>query len=252
MSSLDPVIISKNLHKSFGNLEVLKGVDVKLYKGDVVSIIGPSGCGKTTFIRCLNRLETVTSGMLEVMGVDMSAHKITENSLRQLRSKVSMVFQHFNLFPHLTVLQNLMLAPQKVLKKSTIEAKEKALHYLEKVGLSAKTNFYPEQLSGGQKQRVAIARSLCMEPEIILFDEPTSALDPELVGEVLSTMRQLAEEGMTMIVVTHEMQFAREVSNLVLFFNEGIIEEMGKPNDVFSSPKSDRLKTFLKRTNSPT
>ncbi|NCO74014.1 MAG: amino acid ABC transporter ATP-binding protein [Cyanobacteria bacterium] len=250
MSLSDPVIISDNLHKSFGNLEVLKGVNVALYKGDVVSIIGPSGCGKTTFIRCLNRLETVTSGTLEVMGVDMSAHKISEISLRELRSKVSMVFQHFNLFPHLTVLQNLMLAPQKVLKKSTHEAKEKALHYLEKVGLSTKPDSYPEQLSGGQKQRVAIARSLCMQPDIILFDEPTSALDPELVGEVLSTMKQLAEEGMTMVVVTHEMQFAREVSNKVLFFNEGIIEEMGKPEDLFSAPKSERLKTFLKRTNS--
>jgi arginine/lysine/histidine/glutamine transport system ATP-binding protein len=250
MSSSTPVIISDNLHKSFGNLEVLKGVNVALYKGDVVSVIGPSGCGKTTFIRCLNRLETVTSGTLEVMGFDMSAQRISEISLRELRSKVSMVFQHFNLFPHLTVLQNLILAPQKVLKKSSNEAKEKALHYLEKVGLSAKADFYPEQLSGGQKQRVAIARSLCMQPEIILFDEPTSALDPELVGEVLSTMKQLAEEGMTMVVVTHEMQFAREVSNLVLFFNDGIIEEMGKPEDLFSSPKSDRLKAFLKRTNS--
>ncbi|WP_017295885.1 amino acid ABC transporter ATP-binding protein [Geminocystis herdmanii] len=250
MSQPQPVIISDNLHKSFEDLEVLKGVNVALHKGDVVSIIGPSGCGKTTFIRCLNRLETVTSGRLEVMGVEMSAHKIGEKSLRQLRSKVSMVFQHFNLFPHLTVLQNLMLAPQKVLKKTTPEAKEKALHYLEKVGLSTKANFYPEQLSGGQKQRVAIARSLCMQPEIILFDEPTSALDPELVGEVLSTMKQLAEEGMTMVVVTHEMQFAREVSNLVLFFNEGIIEDMGKPDYIFSNPNSDRLKTFLKRTNS--
>ncbi|MGY6528894.1 MAG: amino acid ABC transporter ATP-binding protein [Cyanobacterium sp.] len=245
-----PVIISDNLHKNFGDLEVLKGVNVELYKKDVVSIIGPSGCGKTTFIRCLNRLETVTSGKLEVMGCEVSSPKIAEKALHQLRSKVSMVFQHFNLFPHLTVLQNLMLAPEKVLKKTTAEAKEKALHYLDKVGLSAKANFYPEQLSGGQKQRVAIARSLCMEPEIILFDEPTSALDPELVGEVLSTMKQLAEEGMTMVVVTHEMQFAREVSNLVLFFNGGIIEEMGKPEQLFSNPNSDRLRSFLKRTNS--
>lgn len=249
MSQSSPVIVSDNLHKSFGNLEVLKGVNVELHKGDVVSIIGPSGCGKTTFIRCLNRLESVTSGKLEIMGIEMSDHKITEKSLRQLRSKVSMVFQHFNLFPHLTVLENLMLAPQKVLKKTLTESKERAYHYLDKVGLSAKANFYPEQLSGGQKQRVAIARSLCMQPEIILFDEPTSALDPELVGEVLSTMQQLAEEGMTMVVVTHEMQFAREVSNVVLFFNEGIIEEKGKPHDVFSNPKSDRLKAFLKRTN---
>ncbi|MGI0481790.1 amino acid ABC transporter ATP-binding protein [Geminocystis sp. CENA526] len=251
MSQSSPVIISDNLHKSFGDLEVLKGVNVELHKGDVVSVIGPSGCGKTTFIRCLNRLESVTSGKLEVMGIEMSDHKLTEKSLRKLRSKVSMVFQHFNLFPHLTVLENLMLAPQKVLKKTLTESKEKAHHYLDKVGLSAKANFYPEQLSGGQKQRVAIARSLCMQPEIILFDEPTSALDPELVGEVLSTMKQLAEEGMTMVVVTHEMQFAREVSNVVLFFHQGIIEEKGKPEDVFSNPNSDRLKAFLKRSNTP-
>ncbi|MBD2394906.1 amino acid ABC transporter ATP-binding protein [Cyanobacterium aponinum UTEX 3222] len=244
-----PIIICENLHKSYGTLEVLKGVNVEFHQGDVVSIIGPSGCGKTTFIRCLNRLESVTSGTLQVMGIDISDHTISNNKLRQLRSKVSMVFQHFNLFPHLTILDNLTLAPQKVLKKSPQEAKEMALHYLDKVGLSSKANFYPQQLSGGQKQRVAISRSLCMQPDIILFDEPTSALDPELVGEVLTTMRQLAEEGMTMIVVTHEMQFARDVSNLVLFFNQGIIEEMGNPHQIFSQPKSERLKTFLKRTN---
>ena len=228
----------------------LGAVNVELHKGDVVSVIGPSGCGKTTFIRCLNRLESVSGGKLEVMGFDMSAPKVSKTALRNLRSKVSMVFQHFNLFPHLTVLQNLMLAPQKVLNKTAPEAKEKALHYLEKVGLGSKADFYPEQLSGGQKQRVAIARSLCMKPELILFDEPTSALDPELVGEVLSTMKQLAQEGMTMIVVTHEMQFAREVSNLVLFFNEGVIEEMGNPEEVFTNPKSDRLRAFLKRSQS--
>lgn len=250
MSSNNPIIISQDLRKNFGSLQVLKGVNVELYKGDVVSVIGPSGCGKTTFIRCLNRLENVSGGKLEVMGFDMSAPTVSKTALRQLRSKVTMVFQHFNLFPHLTVLQNLMLAPKKVLQKTSVEAKEKALHYLEKVGLESKANFYPEQLSGGQKQRVAIARSLCMKPEVILFDEPTSALDPELVGEVLSTMKQLAEEGMTMVVVTHEMQFAREVSNLVLFFNEGIIEEKGSPDDLFTQPKSDRLKAFLKRTNS--
>lgn len=251
MATSEPIIICDGLLKNFGSLKVLKGVNVELHKGDVVSVIGPSGCGKTTFIRCLNRLETVSGGTLEVMGMDMSAPKVSKTALRKLRSRVSMVFQHFNLFPHLTVLQNLMLAPQKVLGKTTTESKEKALHFLAKVGLDAKADFYPEQLSGGQKQRVAIARSLCMQPEVILFDEPTSALDPELVGEVLSTMQQLAEEGMTMIVVTHEMQFAREVSNLVLFFNEGIIEEMGNPDDLFTQPKSDRLKAFLKRTNAP-
>ncbi|MGK7946118.1 MAG: amino acid ABC transporter ATP-binding protein [Microcystaceae cyanobacterium] len=242
-----PIISCEGLRKSFGSLEVLKGVTGDLYKGDVVSVIGPSGCGKTTFIRCLNRLETISGGKLTVMGMDMSAPKVSELALRKLRSKVSMVFQHFNLFPHLTVLQNLMLAPQKVLKISEAEAKERGVHYLEKVGLAAKADFYPEQLSGGQKQRVAIARSLCMKPEAILFDEPTSALDPELVGEVLNVMRQLADEGMTMVVVTHEMQFAREVSNRVVFFNEGVIEEDGKPEEVFVNPNSDRLKAFLSR-----
>ncbi len=249
MSDSTPIISCDGLRKSFGNLEVLKGVTGDLYKGDVVSVIGPSGCGKTTFIRCLNRLETITGGSLTVMGMDMSAPKVSETALRKLRSKVSMVFQHFNLFPHLTVLQNLMLAPKKVLKVSDAEAKQRGLQYLEKVGLDSKADFYPEQLSGGQKQRVAIARSLCMKPEAILFDEPTSALDPELVGEVLNVMRQLADEGMTMVVVTHEMQFAREVSNRVLFFNQGIIEEDGKPEDVFYNPSSDRLKAFLSRIN---
>jgi arginine/lysine/histidine/glutamine transport system ATP-binding protein len=249
MSDSNAIISCNGLRKSFGSLEVLKGVTSDLYKGDVVSVIGPSGCGKTTFIRCLNRLEAISGGKLTVMGMDMSAPKLSESALRKMRSKVSMVFQHFNLFPHLTVLQNLMLAPRKVLKISEAEARERGTQYLEKVGLAAKADFYPDQLSGGQKQRVAIARSLCMKPEAILFDEPTSALDPELVGEVLNVMRQLADEGMTMVVVTHEMQFAREVSNRVLFFNQGIIEEDGKPEDVFNQPKSDRLKAFLSRIN---
>ncbi|MBR8827812.1 MAG: amino acid ABC transporter ATP-binding protein [Gomphosphaeria aponina SAG 52.96 = DSM 107014] len=249
MSESNPIIACEGLRKSFGSLEVLKGVTSKLYQGDVVSVIGPSGCGKTTFIRCLNRLETISGGKLNVMGMDMSAPKVSQTALRELRSKVSMVFQHFNLFPHKTVLQNLMLAPCKVLEVSQAEAKDRGMMYLEKVGLGAKADFYPEQLSGGQKQRVAIARSLCMQPEAILFDEPTSALDPELVGEVLNVMRQLADEGMTMVVVTHEMQFARDVSNRVLFFNQGIIEEDGDPQELFYQPKSDRLKAFLSRIN---
>lgn len=243
----DAIISCQGLRKSFGSLEVLKGVTTDLYPGDVVSVIGPSGCGKTTFIRCLNHLEPISGGTLKVMDMDMSTPNVSQTALRKLRSKVSMVFQHFNLFPHLTVLQNLMLAPCKVLKVSEAEARERGEQYLDKVGLASKADFYPEQLSGGQKQRVAIARSLCMKPEVILFDEPTSALDPELVGEVLSVMRKLAEEGMTMVVVTHEMQFAREVSNRVLFFNQGIVEEDATPQNLFYQPKSERLKAFLSR-----
>ncbi len=241
------VIACENLYKSYGSLEVLKGVSATFQKGDVVSIIGPSGCGKSTFLRCLNRLEAINQGRLEVMGQDVSAPKLSWKALYNLRSQVSMVFQHFNLFPHLTVLENLMLSPRRVLKASPADCQALAMHYLSKVGLSERADAYPEQLSGGQKQRVAIARSLCMKPEAILFDEPTSALDPELVGEVLGVMRQLAEEGMTMVVVTHEMQFAREVSNKVLFFNAGVIEEAGQPEAVFTNPSSDRLKAFLRR-----
>lgn len=250
MATTTPVIVSEGLRKSYGSLEVLKGVTGTLYQGDVVSVIGPSGCGKSTFLRCLNRLETINGGRLEVMGIDISSPKLNQSVLRKLRSRVSMVFQHFNLFPHLTVLQNLMLAPKQVLHHSENEAKDTAVHYLEKVGLSQKADVYPDQLSGGQKQRVAIARSLCMKPEVILFDEPTSALDPELVGEVLNVMRQLADEGMTMVVVTHEMQFAKEVSNKVLFFNQGVIEEAGDPQTFFNNPHSERLRAFLSRISS--
>lgn len=247
MATLAPVIACRDLHKSYGSLDVLKGVDATFEKGDVVSIIGPSGCGKSTFLRCLNRLESINNGTLQVMGQDVSAQQLSWQAMFDLRRQVSMVFQHFNLFPHLTVLENLMLSPCKVLKMSRAECQDLALHYLAKVGLGDRSAAYPEQLSGGQKQRVAIARSLCMKPEAILFDEPTSALDPELVGEVLGVMRQLAEEGMTMVVVTHEMQFAREVSNKVLFFNAGIVEEQGQPKDLFTNPRSERLQAFLRR-----
>lgn len=245
-----PLISFDQLQKNFGALQVLRGVTGEIYPKDVISIIGPSGCGKSTFLRCLNRLEPISGGRLEVAGGGLSGAKIDQKHLRQLRVRVGMVFQHFNLFPHLTVLQNLLLAPRKVLRIPMAEAKDRALTYLDKVGLGTKADNYPDQLSGGQKQRVAIARGLCMKPEILLFDEPTSALDPELVGEVLNVMKQLAEEGMTMAVVTHEMQFAREVSNRVFFFNQGIIEEEGDPNEVFRNPKSDRLRAFLSRIQS--
>ena len=249
MSTSAPVISFENLKKSYGSLEVLKGITATLYKGDVVSIIGTSGCGKSTLLRCCNRLETINGGKLKVMDIDLSRPKIGSQQLKQLRTKVGMVFQQFNLFPHLNVLQNLMLAPMEVLKESKSECRDRAFHYLEKVGLSSKADAYPEQLSGGQKQRVAIARSLCMNPEILLFDEPTSALDPELVGEVLTVMKQLAEEGMTMVVVTHEMQFAREVADRVIFLNEGVVEEQGNAKEVLNNPQCDRLKSFLSRMN---
>ena len=249
MSTAAPVISFSNLRKSYGSLEVLRGITASLYKGDVVSIIGTSGCGKSTLLRCCNRLETINGGELKVLDLDLSQPKISSQKLRQLRTKVGMVFQQFNLFPHLSVLQNLMLAPCQVLKESKQESRDRGLHYLHKVGLSSKADAYPEQLSGGQKQRVAIARSLCMKPEIMLFDEPTSALDPELVGEVLTVMKQLAEEGMTMVVVTHEINFAREVANRVIFLNQGVVEEQGNAHEVLTNPQCDRLKAFLSRMN---
>ena len=247
MSANTPVISFNNLKKSYGSLEVLRGITASLYAGDVVSIIGTSGCGKSTLLRCCNRLETINGGELKVIDIDLSQPNISSQKLKTLRTKVGMVFQQFNLFPHISVLQNLTLAPMQVLKESKAECRDRALHYLDKVGLANKANAYPEQLSGGQKQRVAIARSLCMKPEVLLFDEPTSALDPELVGEVLTVMRQLAEEGMTMVVVTHEMQFAREVGNKVLFLNQGKVEESGDAKQVLTNPQSDRLRTFLSR-----
>ncbi|MBE9043620.1 amino acid ABC transporter ATP-binding protein [Pleurocapsales cyanobacterium LEGE 10410] len=249
MSTATPVISFDSLRKSYGSLEVLRGITAALYKGDVVSIIGTSGCGKSTLLRCCNRLETINGGKLKVLDIDLSQPKISSQKLKQLRTKVGMVFQQFNLFPHLNVLQNLMLAPTQVLKETKAECRDRALHYLDKVGLSSKADAYPEQLSGGQKQRVAIARSLCMKPEVLLFDEPTSALDPELVGEVLTVMKQLAEEGMTMVVVTHEMSFAREVANKVIFLNQGMVEEQGDAKKVLTNPQSDRLKAFLSRIN---
>jgi arginine/lysine/histidine/glutamine transport system ATP-binding protein len=244
-----PAIVATNLQKKFGTLSVLQGIDCQIYRGEVVSIIGSSGCGKSTLLRCFNRLETISSGRLIVNSIDLSAAELSRRHLLDLRAHVGMVFQQFNLFPHLSVLQNLCLAPQKVLGQSQSASEEIARFYLNKVGLSEKADRFPDQLSGGQKQRVAIARALCMKPEILLFDEPTSALDPELVGEVLQVMQQLAEEGMTMVVVTHEMQFAREVASRILFLNQGQIEESGHPREVLTHPQSERLKSFLSRIN---
>ena len=224
---------------------MLRGVSVTVQPGDVVSIIGPSGCGKSTFLRCLNRLESFQCGELQVMGQEVPGTLLNWRQLRQLRMNVGMVFQQFNLFPHLTVIENLVLAPRQVLDLPLDECQKRAKNYLSQVGLSERADAYPSQLSGGQKQRVAIARSLCMNPAVMLFDEPTSALDPQLVGEVLQVMRLLAESGMTMLVVTHEMRFARDVSKKVLFFNNGLIEEQGQPADVFGNPRSERLRNFL-------
>ena len=250
MPASNPVIVCANLQKSFGDLAVLQGIDCQIQRGEVVSIIGSSGCGKSTLLRCFNRLESISGGQLIVNNIDLSKPKLSRRDLLALRANVGMVFQQFNLFPHLSVLENLCLAPLKVLEQSKKESRETARLYLDKVGLSAKADAYPDQLSGGHKQRVAIARALCMKPEVMLFDEPTSALDPELVGEVLEVMQQLAKEGMTMIVVTHEMQFAREVASRVVFLNKVKVEEEGDPRHVLSNPKSERLQAFLSRMNS--
>lgn len=244
-----PVISFSGLEKRFGSLKVLRGVTGQIEAGDVIAIIGSSGCGKSTLLRCFNRLEQISGGQLVVDGIDLSRPDLSAKALRYLHQRVGMVFQQFNLFPHLSVLENLTLAPRKVLGRSAQESREIAHLYLDKVGLEGKADAYPDQLSGGQKQRVAIARSLCMEPKIILFDEPTSALDPELVGEVLVVMRQLAEEGMTMVVVTHEMQFAREVASRVFFLNQGKIEEEGPAREVLTHPRSERLQAFMSRIN---
>ena len=238
----DAVIRVKGLKKDFENLSVLKGVDVEIRKGDVVCVIGASGSGKSTFLRCLHLLENPTGGSIEFDGVNLTGAKVDLDLHRQ---KMGMVFQQFNLFPHLTVLNNLTLAPVLLKKMTKEEAEAKAMDLLGRVGLADRADSYPNQLSGGQKQRVAIVRALCMDPEVMLFDEPTSALDPEMVGEVLEVMKNLAKKGMTMIVVTHEMGFAREVSNRVLFMDEGVIREENTPEELFSNPQSERLKTFL-------
>ncbi len=233
-----------NLHKHFGDLKVLNGIDEHIEKGEVVVVIGPSGSGKSTFLRCLNMLETPTEGEIYVDDEQINAPKVDINRIRQ---KMGMVFQHFHLFPHLTVRENITLAPVKLKKMTKEQANEKAMYLLKKVGLEDKVDNYPEQLSGGQKQRIAIARSLAMEPEIMLFDEPTSALDPEMVGEVLDVMKDLAKSGMTMVVVTHEMGFAREVGTRLLFMDNGVILESGDPREILSNPQNDRTKLFLSK-----
>lgn len=238
----NPIIEVKDLQKSFGELEVLKGINTEVQRGEVVVVIGPSGSGKSTFLRCLNLMETPTGGSIFVDGAEITDPKCDINLHRQ---KMGMVFQHFNLFNNMTILRNMTLAPMTLLKKSRAEAEEKALALLRRVGLEDKANAYPSQLSGGQKQRIAIVRALCMDPEVMLFDEPTSALDPEMVGEVLDVMKELAQDGMTMVVVTHEMGFAREVGSRVLFMDEGVIMEENEPHEFFAHPKCERLQSFL-------
>jgi len=238
------VIDVKNLHKYFGSLEVLKGIDCHIDKGECVCVIGPSGSGKSTFLRCLNLLETPTKGDIVIDDMHLTEKNFDVDAMRK---RVGMVFQHFNLFPHLTILENVTLAPIRHKMMTEEQAKEKAMELLNRVGVGDKADNYPAQLSGGQKQRVAIARSLALSPEVMLFDEPTSALDPEMVGEVLEVMKQLAKEGMTMVVVTHEMGFAREVANRVFFMDGGGILEEGTPEQIFDYPQEERTKTFLSK-----
>lgn len=245
-------ITAKNIWKKFNNLEVLKGIDLEVNEGEVVAVIGPSGGGKSTFLRCLNKLETVDQGTIIIDGEKLceetpeGAKYVGKKDARRIACKMGMVFQQFNLFPHMTVLENLIEAPVNVQKRDRAEAIQQAERLLAKVGLSEKRDVYPLKLSGGQQQRVAIARALCTNPGIMLFDEPTSSLDPELTGEVLRTMRELAKEKMTMVVVTHEMGFAREVANKVIFMAEGKVQEQGNPKDIFENPKNERLQAFLK------
>lgn len=245
MTTDNEVLIKvENLQKAFGEHKVLRGIDTELKKGEVLVIIGPSGSGKSTFLRCLNRLEEPTGGKIYLEGVDITDPDVNINVHRQ---KMGMVFQQFNLFPHMTILKNMTLAPMKLLGIPKAEAEAKALELLDRVGLKDRADSYPNQLSGGQKQRVAIVRALAMNPDVMLFDEPTSALDPEMVGEVLEVMKELANEGMTMAVVTHEMGFAREVASRVVFIDEGIIQEEAPPEEFFGNPKSPRLKDFLSK-----
>ena len=240
----DVLIRVENLQKAFGDFHALNGITEEIHKGEVVVIIGPSGSGKSTFLRSLNLLEVPTGGHIYFEGVDITDAKVDIDKHRQ---KMGMVFQHFNLFPHKTILENITLAPIKLLKKDKAEAEKEAREILKRVGLEEKADSYPSQLSGGQKQRIAIVRSLAMNPDVMLFDEPTSALDPEMVGEVLELMKQLAHEGMTMVVVTHEMGFAREVADRVLFVDEGRVKEQGTPEEFFANPKDERLKEFLSK-----
>ncbi len=240
----DIMISIRNLKKSFKDLDVLDGINIDIKRGEVIAIIGPSGCGKSTFLRCINHLEEPTGGEIFIDGININDKKVDINKQRQ---KMMMVFQNFNLFPHMTILKNLTIGPMELKKMSKEEAETKARELLARVGLSDKENAYPNQLSGGQKQRVAICRALAMEPEAILFDEPTSALDPEMVGEVLDVMKGLAGSGITMICVTHEMGFAREVASRVVFFDQGKIAESGTPEEIFTNPKNQRLKEFLSK-----
>ena len=239
------IIKTENLSKCFkGSIHALRNINSEIKKGEVVVVIGPSGSGKSTYLRSLNLLEQPTGGHIFIDGTDIVDSKTDINKIRQ---KMGMVFQHFNLFPHMTILKNLTIAPIKLLKMSKEDAEKKAMELLKRVGLADRADAYPAQLSGGQKQRVAIVRALCMNPDVMLFDEPTSALDPEMVGEVLDVMKQLAAEGMTMVVVTHEMGFAKEVGSRVIFFDEGIIQEEGTPEEIFQNPKGERLKSFLSK-----
>jgi polar amino acid transport system ATP-binding protein len=252
--TMRPLVRARNVHKSFDQLEVLKGIDLDIMPGEVVVILGPSGSGKSTFLRCINHLEAIHKGLIEVDGEQIGYRlsndrlvKLSANAIARQRRKIGMVFQQFNLYPHMTVLQNIIEAPVGVHGESRKEASQNAMRLLERVGLSEKAGSYPRQLSGGQQQRVAIARALAIKPKLMLFDEPTSALDPELVGEVLSTMRDLAEQGLTMIVVTHEISFAREAADRVVFMDDGKIVEMGNPEDVIGNPRHPRTQAFLSR-----